>query len=414
MSAAALNARLAAEHPAAARCLSPLGARLYFPRGIPVQAKEAAACAYNATIGQLRGPDGRAAPLDALRRLVPALDADQSFLYAPQGGLPGLRDRWAARLAERASPGSAPLSRPFVTSGITHGLSLLADLFVGPGTEVLLPSPCWDNYAQVFGTRSGGVLRSYSALSPEGFSVEAFAAAVGALRGPAVVVLNFPSNPGGYAPSAAEADQLVAVLTAHSGPLVVLCDDAYQGMVWDAERPPHSLMHRLAAVADPERLLVVSTDGATKELFYFGGRVGFVTAVLPEGGGDALEEKLTAAIRVSVSSVSGTAQAIVLAALDDPALLAQRQALHADLAARWARLRDGLAAAGVPAWPFNAAFFALLPAPTDAEELRHAFLKDGLGLVSAAAGPNLRLSYASLQLDAIDPVVEILAQRLAR
>jgi DNA-binding transcriptional MocR family regulator len=117
---------------------------------------------------------------------------------------------------------------------------------------------------------------------------------------------------------------------------------------------------------------------------------------------------------VSVSSVSGTAQALVLTALDDPALGAQREALHADLAARWARLRDGLEAAGVPAWPFNAAFFALLPAPTDAEELRHAFLKDGLGLVSAAAGPNLRLSYASLQLDDIDPVVEILAKRLAR
>lgn len=414
MHAAALNARLAAQHPAAARCLSPLGARLYFPRGIPVQAKEASSCAYNATIGQLRGADGHAAPLPALLRLLPEIDADQAFLYAPQGGLPALRDRWADRLAARAAPGAPPLSRPFVTSGITHGLSLLADLFVGPGTEVLLPSPCWDNYEQIFGTRAGGQLRSYPALSPEGIDIDGLAAALAALRGPAVVVLNFPSNPGGYAPTEAEAEAVAGLLAAQPGPLVVICDDAYQGMVWDPARPPHSLLHRLAQVADPERLVVFSTDGATKELFYFGGRVGFLTAATADGRADALEEKLTAAIRVSVSCVSGTAQAVVLAALRDPELEAQRAALHGALAARWARLRAGLERAGVAAWPFNAAFFALLPTPTEAEALRLAFLADGLGLVSAAAGPNLRLSYAALELEQIDAVVEILAKRLAQ
>ena len=52
-------------HPAAWLTLSPLGKRLYFPKGVPVQAQEAidAGCDYNATIGQLKGEDGRALPL---------------------------------------------------------------------------------------------------------------------------------------------------------------------------------------------------------------------------------------------------------------------------------------------------------------------------------------------------------------
>ena len=157
---------------------------------------------------------------------------------------------------------------------------------------------------------------------------------------------------------------------------------------------------------------MVSADGATKELFFFGGRVAFATFATPPAAAPALEEKLTAAIRISVSCASSPAQAMVTTALADPGLQAQREAQHADLAARWRALRAALAAAGVEAWPFNAALFALLPVHGDPEALRRALLADGLGLVSAGAGQNLRLSYATLQADEMAPVAAILAKRL--
>ena len=42
-------------------------------------------------------------------------------------------------------------SVPIVTSGITHGLSIVADMFVERGDLVLLPEMYWGNYNMIFG-----------------------------------------------------------------------------------------------------------------------------------------------------------------------------------------------------------------------------------------------------------------------
>ena len=47
-----LNQRLQQLHPAAFHCLSPFGQRMFFPKGVPVQAAQAKDCRYNGTIGQ--------------------------------------------------------------------------------------------------------------------------------------------------------------------------------------------------------------------------------------------------------------------------------------------------------------------------------------------------------------------------
>ena len=59
-------------------------------------------------------------------------------------------------------------------------------------------------------------------------------------------------------------------------PIVVICDDAYNGFVYENDRITRSPFHELAD-ADPARVLPIKVDGATKELCFFGGRVGFVT-----------------------------------------------------------------------------------------------------------------------------------------
>ena len=40
--------------------------------------------------------------------------------------------------------------------GLTHGLSICADLFVDSSTDVLLPAPRWGNYDVIFGMRPQG------------------------------------------------------------------------------------------------------------------------------------------------------------------------------------------------------------------------------------------------------------------
>ncbi|MCG3084717.1 aminotransferase class I/II-fold pyridoxal phosphate-dependent enzyme, partial [Anoxybacillus sp. LAT27] len=50
---------------------------------------------------------------------------------------------------------------PIVTNALTHGLSVVADLFAGPGDAVILPDKNWENYELTFSVRRGAELVYY-------------------------------------------------------------------------------------------------------------------------------------------------------------------------------------------------------------------------------------------------------------
>jgi aspartate/methionine/tyrosine aminotransferase len=407
----ALTEALRAHHPAAAATLSPLGQRVWFPRGVPAQAAEAAGCAVNATIGQITDGRGGALPLPQLEALAGPLPAKELFLYAAQGGRPDLRDAWADRLR----PLGGRFSRPVVTCGLTHALSLCAELFAGPGTPVLLPYPAWGNYAFMFGVRQGAQVRRYPVLREDGGGLDlaALDAALQALPGPAVLVLNHPSNPIGYAPALEDAAAVVEVIRRAPHPLVVICDDAYAGMVWEPGLQVDSLFHALSAL-DPARVLAVKVDGATKELFFFGARIGFLTFGCEGPAARALEDKAMGLARASVSCAPSAPQAMILRALADPGLGAEQARLRGVIAGRYRALKAALAAHGVPFWPFNAAFFALVPVDGDPQAARRSLLAEGVGVVAVEPSDALRISYASLVEGDMDRLAAALAPRARR
>jgi aspartate/methionine/tyrosine aminotransferase len=86
--------------------------------------------------------------------------ADNVLPYAPSGGRPELRAKWRDELY-RKNPSLAGrnVSLPLVTSGITHGLSLVADLFFGRGDVFLVPDKYWGNCNMIFGVRRGAQSR---------------------------------------------------------------------------------------------------------------------------------------------------------------------------------------------------------------------------------------------------------------
>ena len=155
-----LNTILRVEHPAALTVMTELGKRLYFPKGVPVQAGEAkkAGCPFNATIGELKGEDGKALPLPSMQETIVNLSPEESFLYQAQGGRPDLRQAWSNHISDEM-PKSYSL--PVACMGLTHGLSICADLFVDSQTDVLLPSPRWGNYDVIFGMRPQGRIHNY-------------------------------------------------------------------------------------------------------------------------------------------------------------------------------------------------------------------------------------------------------------
>ena len=410
--------------------LSDFGRRLYFPRGVVAQTAEAASGAhrFNATVGM--ATDGsQPMYLDSIRTLIPDLSAEEIFSYAPTGGIPELRRRWCEEVAAKNPSLRSPASLPMVTSGLTHGITVAADLFIDRGDLVIVPDLFWGNYRLIVEERREARLDTVPFYDEHGgLGVAALASALRAIPagGKAVLLLNFPNNPTGYTPTGSEMADLAGVLreaAAGGVNLVVICDDAYFGLFFEAESCRESLFAYLAD-AD-ERLLAVKVDGATKENYVWGFRIGFLTFAgrgLTEDHFAALEQKVMGAVRSSVSSSNMLAQSLLLRAMRAGTYHAEQEANLAAIAERYRLVRNILAArAGnggpLQPLPFNSGYFLTLRvAGGKAELLRQELLRRrGVGTISVG-DDYLRVAFstvASGDLEALFEEIYTVAGELA-
>jgi aspartate/methionine/tyrosine aminotransferase len=413
--AQAINDDIARASPALLALLSELGREAVYPPDIPHQAAQARGKRFNATIGQITDGHGRVLALPSLERQVSGLEGDHNaaLLYSPIEGRESLRRRWRGR-HRPSSPAASPSSLPLVVAGLTHGLALVADLFCDRGRAVVVPVPFWGNYRQIFALRRGGRIVPADIYRAGRFDPAALRAPLDALPEgePALVLLNLPSNPVGYSPTASESDHLVEALAGAAArrPLLVVCDDAYAGLVYEDDIPRESLFWRLGSI--DERLLAVKIDGCTKELVFFGGRVAFLTFPfepdLPVTR--ALESKTKCLLRASVGSPVAVSQEIALATLEHAGVEAEIEQVRQVLARRYRALREALERADprlLRPLPFNSGCFALLELPEglDAEAVRLRLLAEFDTGVVASPPRHLRIAYCSVAEEAIPELV---------
>jgi aspartate/methionine/tyrosine aminotransferase len=420
-----LNARLERSSPDVLAMLSPLGRRLYFPKGILTQSAEAREKAhrFNATIG-IATEAHEPMHLASVHRHLQGIASADAYDYAPAAGRAGLRERWREKLlAENPSLQDREFGLPIATSALTHGLALAGDLFVEAGDVMLLPDKLWGNYRLLYEVRQGARIVTYPFYAGTGFNVEGFRAALaeqGGQRDKLLVLLNFPNNPTGYAPSEAEADAIADALEAQAGRgtrLVVLVDDAYFGLFYHLDGPcmTESLFGRL--VNRHPRLMAVKIDGATKELFVWGLRCGFLTLGPGSREGAAetvavLEAKLKGAIRSGISNSPHLSQTLVEDALASSSIDEERKQKAEVLRGRAERVHQ---VANLPRYresfevhPFNSGYFMCVGViGVDAEELRkHLLDRYGVGLI-ASGGGDLRIAFSCLEVDDVEPLFEL-------
>jgi len=214
------NAALAKDTPVVLELLSERGKRMFFPtKGILAQGAEAKSKASfaNATVG-IATENGAPMHLACINQYYNNLKPAEIYDYAPSFGKPDLRAAWAAKQRqETPSLGDHATSLPVVTNALTHGLSLIGDLFLDPGDEALSSDLMWENYNLSWETRLGARISTYPFFDKNltGFNITAFTQALAERKGRKLVVaLNFPNNPSGYTPTRAEAGAIVSALTA--------------------------------------------------------------------------------------------------------------------------------------------------------------------------------------------------------
>jgi aspartate/methionine/tyrosine aminotransferase len=410
--------------------LSALGKRLFFPKGILSQSAEAKQKGkrINATIGIATEGDGPMF-LPSIQAALGDISPKDVYPYAPPAGRPGLRSLWRDKLlAENPSLKGKTFGEPVVTSAITHGLSLAGDLFVDDGDLIVLPDQLWGNYKLTFQVRLGARIVTYPFYDGGGFNTKAFAAALqehAAGRDKLVVILNFPNNPTGYMPTEAEGDAIVEAIQkcAEGGTkLVVLCDDAYFGLFYHlgGQSMTESLFGKLTNLH--ANVLAVKLDGATKELFVWGLRCGFVTfgPGKAEGAQDALEAldaKARGAIRGAISNSPQLSQSLVERALSSPDIARERADKRALLEARAREVyevaRDPKYAASFELYPFNSGYFMLVKVKgVNAHTLReHLLDKHQVGLISTA-DTDLRIAFSCLEVDQVRPLFDTVHQAI--
>lgn len=396
--------------------LSGVGKNLFFPKGILSQSAEAKEKAYkfNATIG-MATEKGRTMFLPSVMSMTTGLEPEEALTYAPSFGIMPLRQTWQQEIFRKnPSLKGREISLPVVSNAITHGLSVVADMWVDPNDVILLPDKMWGNYSLIFSVRRGARIVHYPFFNAEGrFNLKGLEDCVrkeGKPGSKVIVILNFPNNPTGYTVSSDEGDAIADILTdvAATGVTVLaVTDDAYFGLFFDETSMKESIFTKLAG-RDP-RLLAIKLDGATKENYVWGLRVGFITygAVLKGEARpfyDALERKTAGAVRGSISNASHLSQEMVLKSLKSPSYASEKEEKFQIMKERALEVKSVLSdpkyAGAWEAYPFNSGYFMCLKLKTvKAEPLRvHLLNKYGVGLISLGE-TDLRVAFSCLEKD---------------
>lgn len=402
--------------------LSKLAQQVYFPQeGILNQSAEAKnkAKAFNATIG-IATEAGKPMHLNVIQNTLSTYDPMDIYPYAPPAGKPELRKIWKEKmLSENPSLRDATISNPIVTNALTHGLSIVADLFVDEADIIVLPEKNWENYELTFSIRRNAKIVYYPFYNNEWkFNSKGLREALLANRkkGKAIVVLNFPHNPTGYTPSQEEGQQIIVVLqeAAEAGMrLAVVTDDAYFGLFF--ENSLHeSLFGKLASLHP--NVLPIKVDGATKEEYVWGFRVGFITyAAESKPLLTALEQKTLGIIRATISSSPHPSQTFILHALQSPEYEVQKQAKFKLMKARANKVKTLLDSGKYNEfwsyYPFNSGYFMCLKLhEVHAEKLR-THLLDNYGVGTIALGEtDLRIAFSCIEEDQLEQLFDMIYQ----
>jgi aspartate/methionine/tyrosine aminotransferase len=358
--------------------------------------------------------------LKVIQDTLSAYSPKDIYEYAPVAGKAELRAAWRKKIfAENPLLVGKNVSNPIVTNGLTHGLSLAADLFVNEGDRILIHDKIWENYELTFHVRCDGEIVHYPFYNEDGqFNSAGLRESILAQKekGKAIVVLNFPNNPTGYTPGAEEGQKIVDAIRdgAEAGiNIVVLVDDAYFGLFY--ENSLHESLFSHLADLHP-RVLAIRVDGGTKEDYITGLRVGFLTYAGPnEAVLNALESKTMGIIRATISSGPHPSQTFLLRALNSPEYHVQKAEKYRIMKGRGNKVKELLDSGRYDdAWnyyPFNSGYFMCLRLKNvNAEELRKHLLEHYSVGTIALSGTDLRIAFPCIEEDQLEDLFRLIYQ----
>ena len=399
---------------------SKLGENIILPQDVLIQSKETAVIpgAINATIG-IATSNKKAMALPSINKVITEINNSEYLPYSPTPGLPKMRELWKEKiLADNPSINKDFLSLPMVTTGITQGIDIAANLFSESGDALLLPNLFWQNYAQIYTIKLGNKIYKYNQFDENNeFSITNFKETLYSIKEDKIsLILNFPNNPTGYTPSDVELNSLVDVISTYAKEnknkqLIIVSDDAYFGLFFEKNHktPTLSATYKLA---ENENCLIIKLDGITKEYYSWGLRIGFITYYTKNDElRQLLLEKTQGFLRSTTSSPSNLSQQIALRLLDNKKALEEKEINDKIIEERYNELKQAISVEQLDSLvrilPFNSGYFFTikLPSNINAHEFRLKFLNEYKYGVYSMDDEHIRIAFSCLDKELIPELI---------
>ncbi|MHC4075490.1 MAG: pyridoxal phosphate-dependent aminotransferase [Planctomycetota bacterium] len=191
--------------------------------------------------------------------------------YTPAPGVPELRKAIAEKLQRENRLEYAP-EQVIVNIGAKHSIYVAAQAVLDPGDEVILPTPYWVTYPQAVKLASGvPVVVETAGENSYKLTVEQLKGAI--TDKTAMIVINSPSNPGGFTYTP---EELTAIAKALEGTgIVVLSDEIYEKLIYGSTR-----FVSFASLSADAYKRTLTINGLSKAFAMTGWRLGYTAGPL--------------------------------------------------------------------------------------------------------------------------------------
>jgi methionine aminotransferase len=194
-------------------------------------------------------------PPQPLRDAITRAMAEGRNQYAPGIGLQPLREQIALKTERLYGHKFDPNTEITVTSGATEALFAAIAAVVRAGDEVIVFDPAYDSYEPAIELQ--GARAVHIPLQAPTFGVDWQRVRDAVTPKTRMILINSPHNPTGAVLSAADLDELAAIVRDTN--IVVLSDEVYEHIVYDGAEHQSVLRHAELAA----RSFVVSSFGKT-------------------------------------------------------------------------------------------------------------------------------------------------------
>jgi aspartate aminotransferase len=248
--------------------------------------------------------------------------------YTPTSGIPELREE-VARKFKQDNGLDYKSEQVVISCGAKHSLYNLFQVLLGPGDEVIIPSPYWVSYPEM-AYLAGATPAFIETRQSEGFRLSPEALKKAITPKTKLVVLNSPSNPTGAVMSEKDLRALADVIVEKN--LLCVSDEIYEYYLYGGQKHVS-----IASFNDEIKKRTFTVNGTSKSYSMTGLRIGYLA-------GDAeVVKKIGILQDHSTSNPTSISQKMAVTALKLP--LSYRQEVLAKFTKRAKMMTDLLSKA---------------------------------------------------------------------